>query len=97
MKVFISAASSDRKIAAFVQRELEQKQIDTFTIEDNLKPGEMVFDAIKRSIKNSQSYLIFLSKAVETNQNVLNEMDYIILEWKNDPTKKLYLLSLTKM
>jgi len=96
MKVFLSYSFNDNHIVNLIQNQLHQNNIDTLSLDSNIQPGEMIFERIGDFIKNSQVYLIFLSKNSETNRNVLNERDYIFSEWKNDPSKKIIPIILDK-
>ncbi len=83
MKVFLSYASEDRKIAAALNRALLEQGHDVFFDRDDLPVGEEFHVRIRRAIEDADLFVFLASEyALDAGSYTLSELQIVERAWK---------------
>jgi hypothetical protein len=93
--VFISYSSSDKEVAQFMKRHMEQEQLNVFLARVSLEPGDRWEQRIQDALKNATWVLFLCSQAACSSQYVMQEMggaiyakkEIVPIVWDMSPTK----------
>lgn len=79
MKVFISHAEGDGKLAAEIAQQLEAHGFSTFTPSDDLSVGENFALKIGEALEKSNALVVLISPASMESKWVRREIDYALM------------------
>ena len=97
MNVWLSYSNEDIQIVNQIRDKLTQiRNIQIFTADLDIRPGDLYIGKIVELIKNSQIFLIFVSKNSEKSRYFSSEVALILSEWEKDPNKKVIPIILDK-
>jgi len=80
MKVFLSYADRDEKIARIIRTELEKGGFQVWDPVTNLAPGDNWALELGKALKDAQAMVVLLSPAALASNNVRREIEYALGE-----------------
>ena len=78
MKVFISYANSDRKLADSLADKLSQYGLDSWQAEKNIKPGDNWAEKYGQALEEADALVVILSKYSADDSSISKDLKYAI-------------------
>jgi hypothetical protein len=78
MKVFISYASNDERLAQQVAHGLEANGLDVFLDEQQIKPGDNWAAKIAEGLQESEAMVVLLTRDALKSHRVRHDIDYAL-------------------
>lgn len=95
-KAFISHSSKDKPFVRKLKEDLNFNDVETWVDEDELKPGDKLYDTIMLSLQNSSHFLIVLSNNIKNSHWVNAEINEAIKSLDKKIIKKIIPVLLRK-
>ncbi len=95
-RAFISHSSKDKPFVRKLKEDLNFNEIETWVDEDELKPGDKLYDTLILSLQSSSHFLIVLSNNIKNSQWVDTEINEAISSLDKNIIKKIIPIVLRK-
>jgi hypothetical protein len=95
-RAFISHSSKDKPFVRKLKEDLNFNEVDTWFDEDELKPGDKLYDTLVLSLQSSSHFLIVLSNNIKNSQWIDTEINEAISSLDKNIIKKIIPILLRK-
>jgi len=96
IRAFISHSSKDKPFVRKLKEDLNFNEVETWLDEDELKPGDKLYDTLILSLQSSSHFLIVLSNNIKNSQWVDTEINEAISSLDKKIIKKIIPVVLRK-
>lgn len=96
IKAFISHSSKDKPFVRKLKEDLNFNEVETWVDEDELKPGDKLYDTLILSLQSSSHFLIVLSNNIKNSHWVDTEINEAISSLDKKIIKKIIPIVLRK-
>ena len=96
LRAFISHSSKDKPFVRKLKEDLNFNDVETWLDEDELKPGDKLYDTLILSLQSSSHFLIVLSNNIKNSQWVETEINEAISSLDRKIIKKIIPIVLRK-
>lgn len=96
IRAFISHSSKDKPFVRKLKEDLNFNEVDTWVDEDELKPGDKLYDTLILSLQSSSHFLIVLSNNIKNSHWIDTEINEAISSLDKKIIKKIIPVILRK-
>ena len=89
LRAFISHSSKDKPFVRKLKEDLNFNEVETWLDEDELKPGDKLYDTLILSLQSSSHFLIVLSNNIKNSHWIDTEINEAISSLDKKIIKKI--------